>query len=56
MAKAATDELVARLKGAWAEGVVRYTVRPGEHGFDGHFGLEEGWVREGVEFVKGFWL
>ena len=54
--KAATDELVER---AWREKpgwVVKYTVREGGHGFDGVNTLEDGWVKEGVAFFKGYWL
>ena len=54
--KAATDELVetaGREKPGW---VVKYTVREGGHGFDGLNTLEDDWIREGVEFFKGYWL
>ena len=54
--KAATDELVetaGREKPGW---VVKYTVREGGHGFDAMNTLEDDWVKEGVEFFKGYWL
>ncbi|KAH6635000.1 Alpha/Beta hydrolase protein [Chaetomium sp. MPI-SDFR-AT-0129] len=58
--KEGTDEMVKRLREEGPEGTeVRYTVREGGHGFDIPLRLgegEEGWVREGVEWVRGFWL
>lgn len=58
--KDGTDEMVLRLREEGPEGTeVRYTVREGGHGFDIPLRLGEGeedWVKEGVEWVKGFWL
>ncbi|KAK4146019.1 Alpha/Beta hydrolase protein [Dichotomopilus funicola] len=58
--KKGTDEMVKRLREEGPEGTeVKYTVREGGHGFDIPLRLgegEEGWVREGVEWVRGFWL
>ena len=36
--------------------VVKYSVRNGGHGFDAVHTVEEDWLREGVEFFKGYWL
>ncbi|KAK4238540.1 Alpha/Beta hydrolase protein [Achaetomium macrosporum] len=51
-----TDEAVARLGKEKPKAVVKYTVKPGPHGFDHHNQLEDDWVKEGVEFIKGYWL
>jgi hypothetical protein len=51
-----TDEVVAGLRRERPKAVVKYTVQPGPHGFDQHNQLEDGWVKEGVEFIKGYWL
>jgi len=56
VAKAATDELVDRLQKAHQSAEVKYTVRPGGHWFDMFHGLSGGWVKEGLSFVKQFWL
>ncbi|KAK0659158.1 Alpha/Beta hydrolase protein [Cercophora samala] len=54
--KAGTEEFIARLKGVHPRVEVKYTLRPGLHGFDAFYGLEESFVAEGVRWVKGFWL
>ncbi|KAK3306751.1 Alpha/Beta hydrolase protein [Chaetomium strumarium] len=51
-----TDEVVAGLRRERPKAVVKYTVRPGSHGFDQGNQLEDDWVKEGVEFIKGYWL
>ena len=56
VAKGAADELVERVRAERPGAVVKYTVRPGGHGFDGESTLADGWVKEGVEFVKRYWL
>ena len=35
---------------------LKYTVEPGGHLFDQYCGLEEPWVKEGLEFFKKHWL
>lgn len=54
--KPATDELVERIAREKPKATVKYTVQPGGHGFDGLNTIQDEWVREGVEFVKGYWL
>ncbi len=56
IAKAATDELVEVWKREKPKAEVKYTVRAGAHGFDALNTLEDDWIAEGVEFVKGYWL
>jgi acetyl esterase/lipase len=56
VAPAATDAVVEGLRKALPDVVVKYTVRPGEHGFDVVSQLDDDWVADGVEFVKGFWV
>ena len=34
----------------------RLDVRGWDHGFDGEAGMEEGLLREDVEFIAGYWL
>ncbi|KAK4104452.1 alpha/beta-hydrolase [Parathielavia hyrcaniae] len=50
------DEMVERIRGERPRAVVKYTKRPGDHGFDMASRLDEEWVGEGVEFVKRYWL
>ncbi|KAL2132422.1 hypothetical protein VTI74DRAFT_3820 [Chaetomium olivicolor] len=52
----ATDEMVERIRRERPKAVVKYTVRPGDHGFDVLNTLQDDWVKEGVDFVKGEWL
>jgi hypothetical protein len=56
VAKAATDELVDRLQKAHQNIEVKYTVHPGGHWFDAFYDLSSDWVKEGLSFVKKFWL
>ncbi|GAB1319262.1 hypothetical protein MFIFM68171_09472 [Madurella fahalii] len=56
VAKEAMDEVVEGLRRE-VEGVqVKYTICEGDHGFDWLAKLEDDWVAEGVEWMKGFWL
>jgi surfactin synthase thioesterase subunit len=57
------DFVVRRRPMCWWRGragrpgwVVKYSVRNGGHGFDAVHTVEEDWLREGVEFFKGYWL
>ncbi|KAH6856279.1 Alpha/Beta hydrolase protein [Chaetomium sp. MPI-CAGE-AT-0009] len=56
VAKETADELVALLKKERPRAVVKYTLREGDHGFDAVNTLQDEWVAEGVEFIKGYWL
>lgn len=56
VAQAGTDEFLARLKGVHPGVEVKYTLRPGLHGFDALYGLDKPFIAEGVKWVKGFWL
>jgi acetyl esterase/lipase len=53
---AATDQLVSRLRAELSDLKLKYTVQPGDHGFDCFSKLEDDWVAEGVDWIKGFWL
>ncbi|KAK3352529.1 Alpha/Beta hydrolase protein [Lasiosphaeria hispida] len=54
--KVSTDEMVARIKETHPETPVHYTVVPGgDHGFDNANGLDDEWVKKGVEFVRQYW-
>lgn len=35
---------------------VRAAFRPGDHGFDGEATLEDGWLREGLDWISSEWL
>ncbi|KAK4121243.1 alpha/beta-hydrolase [Parathielavia appendiculata] len=50
------DEMVEKIRSQRPRAVVKYTKRPGDHGFDIGSRLEEDWAKEGVEFIKGYWL
>jgi acetyl esterase/lipase len=50
------DEMVERIRSERPRAVVKYTKRPGDHGFDLGSRLDDDWVKEGVEFIKGYWL
>lgn len=54
--KAGADVVVARIREALPETPVKYTVEPGPHLFDLECGLDEPWVKEGIEFLKKHWL
>ncbi|KAK4652262.1 hypothetical protein QC762_609590 [Podospora pseudocomata] len=56
VAQAGTEEFLARLKGVHPGVEVKYTLRPGLHGFDALYGLDKPFIAEGVRWVKGFWL
>ncbi|KAK3294507.1 Alpha/Beta hydrolase protein [Chaetomium fimeti] len=56
VAKEAADQLVDMLKRERPRAVVRYTVREGDHAFDAVSSLQDEWLAEGVEFIKGHWL
>ncbi|KAH6850532.1 Alpha/Beta hydrolase protein [Chaetomium sp. MPI-CAGE-AT-0009] len=56
VARTATDELVDRLQKAHQSVEVKYTVRPGGHWFNAFYNLSSGWVKDGLSFVKKFWL
>jgi acetyl esterase/lipase len=53
---ARAEELVERVRRERPRAVVKYTLKPGGHGFDWENTLEDGWVKEGVEFIKEYWL
>jgi acetyl esterase/lipase len=56
VSKAWTDEVVERIRKEKPRATIKYTVQPGDHGFDGLSRLDDDWVKEGVDFVKGYWL
>lgn len=56
MPKVAADEFLDRLRKAHPDAEVKYTVRPGDHGFDFFDGLSSEWVQEGLAFIKKPWL
>jgi acetyl esterase/lipase len=56
VAKDTADELVEVLRRERPRAAVKYTVREGDHGFDAVNSLQDEWLAEGVEFIKGHWL
>jgi hypothetical protein len=52
---AATNELVDRIKQAFPETPLLYSVQPGGHGFDTDHTLSEPWVAQGLEFTSKYW-
>lgn len=50
------DELVETVRQARPRATIKYTVKPGDHGFDVPNKLDDDWVKEGVDFIKGYWL
>lgn len=53
---AGTQSFVAKWKERFGEASVKPTFRPGEHGLDTELGLEEPWLKEGLEAVTNAWL
>ncbi|KAI9743408.1 MAG: hypothetical protein M1818_003255 [Claussenomyces sp. TS43310] len=56
MPKDAIDELVARIRQARPKVPVLYSVQPGDHSFDSYHGLDKPYIKEGVDFVRKYWL
>lgn len=48
--------MVERIKEALPDMPVKYTVEEGGHVFDLCVGLDEPWVKEGLDFVRRYWL
>jgi acetyl esterase/lipase len=53
---ARAEDMIERVRRERPRAVVKYTLQPGGHGFDWENTLGDGWVKEGVEFTKGYWL
>lgn len=53
--KKAADEVVRRIRDKLPGVKVLYEPRSGGHMLDQGCGLEEGWIAEGLEFVREFW-
>ncbi|KAL4884560.1 Alpha/Beta hydrolase protein [Aspergillus karnatakaensis] len=53
---AGTGRFVERVRSVDPGCRMRVVVRPGDHGFDALATLEDGWLREGLEFVSAEWL
>jgi len=54
--KEGADEVVERIREVLPEMPVKYTVEEGGHVFDLSVGLDEPWVKEGLNFVRRHWL
>ncbi|KAK4215500.1 Alpha/Beta hydrolase protein [Rhypophila decipiens] len=55
VAKEATDEVVAKIREAYPDTPLKYTVEDGEHGLGADLAITDSWVAEGVAFVKKYW-
>lgn len=51
-----TRRFLEKYKEVMPEGKVLVKLEPGEHGFDSVVGLDEPWLKEGLEFVTKAWL
>ncbi|KAK4194410.1 Alpha/Beta hydrolase protein [Triangularia verruculosa] len=56
VAKAGTEEFIARLKAVHPKVEVKYTLKPGLHGFDALYGLDKPFIADGIKWTKKFWL
>ncbi|KAK0643867.1 Alpha/Beta hydrolase protein [Cercophora newfieldiana] len=54
--KAGADFVVTKIQEGLPKTPVKYTVEPGPHLLDLECGMDVPWVKEGVEFMKKFWL
>ncbi|KAK4185844.1 Alpha/Beta hydrolase protein [Podospora australis] len=48
-------EFVRRVEAVVEDPKFFLSLRDGEHNFDASLGMEEGWVKEGCEFLLGYW-
>ncbi len=53
--KAATDEMVARIRKTRPDTPLHFSIQPGGHGFDRPHGLTEPYIAEGIKFVRKYW-
>lgn len=51
-----TEKFVAKVREVIGDEIVSLYTGPEEHRFDGEVGLEEGWMKEGLERIMGVWL
>lgn len=51
-----TRKLVDLLQKKHPDTKFHVSIRPGDHGFDFTASTQDGWLREGLEFVTGPWL
>jgi acetyl esterase/lipase len=51
-----SEKFVERVREKLGEGRVIFYAEPGEHGFDAEVGVEERWMRDGLERVTREWL
>lgn len=45
-----------KLKEVLPDVPVLLTLQPGDHGFEVNHSVDDAWVRQGLEFVKKYWL
>lgn len=51
----ASNTFVDKLKQTHPITPLRYTIQPGEHGFDGAVTMDEDWVKEGCAWLEKYW-
>ncbi|KAI5201084.1 hypothetical protein AUEXF2481DRAFT_38949 [Aureobasidium subglaciale EXF-2481] len=51
----ASNNFVNKLRNTHPETPLRYTIQPGEHGFDNAMSLDETWVKEGCVWLQQYW-
>ncbi|TIA30215.1 alpha/beta-hydrolase [Aureobasidium pullulans] len=51
----ASNNFVDKLKQTHPATPLRYTIQPGEHGFDGAVTMDEDWVKEGCAWLEKYW-
>lgn len=51
-----SQAFVEKLRRVKPDTQLKYTVEPGEHGFDGKVDVDTAWLKEGLDFVTPLWL
>ncbi|KAI4718596.1 alpha/beta-hydrolase [Aureobasidium sp. EXF-10727] len=51
----ASNNFVDKLKQTHPDTPLRYTIQPGEHGFDGAVTMDADWVKEGCAWLEQYW-
>ena len=51
----ASDNFVDKFEQTHPETPLRYTIQPGEHGFDGAATMDADWVKEGCTWLEQHW-
>lgn len=51
----ASNNFVDKLKQTHPITPLKYTIQPGEHGFDDAVTMDEDWVKEGCAWLEKYW-